>query len=187
MEMQITSGDGSPLNISKHRIRSVPYLLLDMVLSLPDEYSVVEPGKTVLAEVSLFNMGLSERVDAVLIFVVINPSGEIIVEKQETAAVFTSLSKVIRINVPADSEEGAYTLSAQANYNGKEAVSSLHFTVRKLSAQQDGADEKRVALLLAMWVLTLSLLLLAFLIIVFYINRFKKRKRDKPAFFKKYK
>ena len=25
MEMQITSGDGSPLNISKHRIRSVPY------------------------------------------------------------------------------------------------------------------------------------------------------------------
>ena len=95
-------------------------------------------------------MGLSERVDAVLIFVVINPSGEIIVEKQETAAVFTSLSKVIRINVPADSEEGAYTLSAQANYNGKEAVSSLHFTVRKLSAQQDGADEKRIALLLAM-------------------------------------
>ena len=90
----------------------------------------VQVGKELVFSVDLTNLGAGKRYDVTLKYYVIDPRTKAILATQtETFAIETSLSKVRKLLVPSEIENGNYELKVVASYDDKKAESSFIFKV----------------------------------------------------------
>lgn len=108
---------------------SLHFISADIVITIPDSYSKIEPGEELLASIKLLNIGSKRRIDVILNYEIKN-NGETLIEKSETVAVETQANFVRTFDIPKDAPEGAYKLYAKLIYSdGTEASAESSFQV----------------------------------------------------------
>ncbi len=101
------------------------------------------PDEPLRFHVDLTNLGQASRFDATLTYRMMTLQGQILVTKQETLAVSTSLSLDREIALPARAQLGKYQLKTLVSY-GKNQVASSLFTF-ELVEQKSAPSEKTPA------------------------------------------
>jgi len=105
--------------------------LFDLRVNIPEEYSKVLPGKEILAEIELFNLGLLKRADVEIEYVIEDDEGNKVLTEKETIAVETKVGFLKRIKVPENVDKGKYILYVKVSYNEKFASATATFNVIK--------------------------------------------------------
>ena len=90
--------------------------LFDVEVTIPSEYSVVEPGNRIVANLLLFNLGVTGVIDAKIDYEIIDLDGNIILSESEIQGVETQFQKVKELIIPRDAEPGKYVLSVKVTY-----------------------------------------------------------------------
>lgn len=103
--------------------------LFDVSLRIPEKYQYVSPGEDVSAEISLYNLAGTGKVDVFVEYAILNRNGEEILREQETIAVETSTSFVRSFKLPEGTGSGKYFLYVKTTYNGLVASASSQFNV----------------------------------------------------------
>ena len=103
--------------------------LFDVILKIPEKYQYVSPGEDVSAEISLYNLAGTGKVDVFVEYAILNRNGEEILREQETIAVETSTNFVRSFKLPENANTGKYFLYVKTTYNGLVASASSQFNV----------------------------------------------------------
>ncbi|MEK6842820.1 MAG: hypothetical protein AABX84_03305, partial [Nanoarchaeota archaeon] len=103
--------------------------LLDARAEIQDEYKEVLPGEEILAEVKLFNLGYTGRVDVFIEYIIKDYEGNEISVEHETIAIETQITLLKRIKIPNDADYGNYILYVRVTYNGEVASASDNFKI----------------------------------------------------------
>jgi hypothetical protein len=175
---------GSIAFVNGNLVNSVPVVvrvlqnnqqLLDLqVQPLTD---TVAPGDPLRAEVIMYNLGQTKRVDVELTLQMIDSDTNAVVnETQEAIAVDTSVDLIRTLNVPPTAQEGKYILKADASYSAgsgyanQDATSLSYFTV-----QRNILDI--TVLGIPVWVYLCLIGLILFFIIVYWYIQYQVAKR----------
>lgn len=168
---QITvKGDGLQVSIPIIIEVISEVILFDVKLDIPDPE--VYPGENLNAQISILNVGLPEKVDVLVTYLIKDLSGVIIYEETETFAVVEQISypKSFKINentIPAD-----YVLVAEVVYADSFAVSSRIFKV----LEEEPIIIKEVIIKNMTLLYLLLILLLIVLLLIYLYGRKRKRK-----------
>ncbi|QQG38606.1 MAG: hypothetical protein HYS32_03290 [Candidatus Woesearchaeota archaeon] len=106
-----------------------PEALFDISIEIPEEFKEVLPGKKVLGQISLFNLGLLKRADVVVEYVVKDLEDNVIAMEQKTLAVETQASLLAELDLPSNIKPGVYVFAAKVKFNEEIATSTTFFTV----------------------------------------------------------
>lgn len=117
--------------------RSVPLIievisklvLFDVKLDIPLQYSEVEAGDKLEAQITLLNVGAPEKVDVFATYFIKDLRGNIVNEESETFAVEKQLSYKKSFDVHKSSLPGSYVAIVEIRYADSFAVSSQLFRV----------------------------------------------------------
>jgi hypothetical protein len=128
---------GQIIAIADDIVKSVPVIievitqlvLFDVKLDIPSEYSEVEPGDDLNAQITLLNVGAPEQVDVFATYFIKDLRGNIIYEETETFAVEKQISYLKSFNIHETMEPGSYVVVAEIRYVDSFAVSSQLFRV----------------------------------------------------------
>jgi len=105
--------------------------LFDVKIEIPKEFLIIEPGKDLLAAVTLFSMGKYGKVDVNVEYIIKNTDNKIIASEHETIAVETQASFIKRFKMPENAEKGDYFFYVKATYAGETSSASARFTIGK--------------------------------------------------------
>ncbi len=103
--------------------------LFDLRVKIPDEYLNMLPGKEVLAEIELFNLGEVKRADVELEYTIEDSQGNKVTKKKETMAIETQASFIRKIKIPTNVKGGKHILYIKVIYNEKSASATAEFNV----------------------------------------------------------
>jgi hypothetical protein len=105
--------------------------LFDVKMKIPDKFLYVLPGEEISAQIQLYNLGYSGRMDVSLDYIIKNSKGEDILLEQDSTAVETSTSFIKNIKLPENLAFGKYVFYTKVTYNDKVASASAWFNVGK--------------------------------------------------------
>ncbi len=141
-------------------------ILLDVRAEILRGYKDIFPGGEILAEMRLFNLGVSdERKDVIIEYIIRDYEGNEIFKQTESLAIETQISFIKRIPIPKNTKIGKYVLYVKAIYNDKTASSSDNFEI--ISSKTTIREKVFAAALII-------LIALAILVIYYRIKRNKK-------------
>jgi hypothetical protein len=104
--------------------------LFDLKVNVPPEYKSVKAGDSVLAEIEIYNLGITqEEVDVELRYSLRDLDNNIIQEGSKTIAVHTTASDVLRLDVPKNTKKGRYIFAVDVVYDSQKAFSIDDFNV----------------------------------------------------------
>jgi hypothetical protein len=154
-------------------------VLFDVKIDIPAEYSEVEAGDILPAQVTLLSMGVPKKVDVYITYTIKNMEGEKIVEEYETVAVEKQLTFAKQFEMPENMKPGEYVISMEVSYADAIATSGELFTVIAKEHIESPAIVKRKKALLALIVIIIvgTIILNAYSYILF--KKMKKRKQGK--------
>lgn len=103
--------------------------LLDVKVTIPEKYKIVESGQNIIGEIEIYNLGKPVRVDTILEYLILDENGSIIYNELETLPLETQLNITKKIRLPKNLPDGKYLFSLKTKYGTEEAVSSSWFNV----------------------------------------------------------
>ena len=103
--------------------------LFDVEIKIPQRHSKVFPGEGVFAEIRLFNLKGTGKVDVKVSYSIKDSEGATIAAGLTTAAVETQMSFVRELTLPEDVELGRYVFTVEAISNGVIGLGSDVFEV----------------------------------------------------------
>ncbi|MFZ1971170.1 MAG: hypothetical protein WAU65_03270 [Candidatus Nanoarchaeia archaeon] len=109
--------------------------LLDVAINLPSQYNKVSPGDTILAGITLYNLGSSYG-DVSMEYFIETQNGTIISNQTDTVAIQTQASFIKSLQIPNNAPLGNYFLYVRATYNGKLASASTGFQIVSTSQNE---------------------------------------------------
>lgn len=139
--------------------------LFDLTVKIPDEFLNVFPGKKILAEISLFNLGEIKRADVLIEYIIKDKEGNEISSQKETIAVETKASSVKEITIPENIKEGKYILYTRVEYDNKIASSSVEFNIISINWEK-------------IYILGIIFSIIISSSVIYYFYREKKRQRE---------
>lgn len=93
--------------------------------------TLVKQGGELNFEVNVINFGHGKRYDIILTHQVINrETNTVVLEKEETVALSTTLRRLISFDIPKDIQTGRYNLKTEAKYEEFTATSGFIFDVQ---------------------------------------------------------
>ena len=104
-------------------------VLFDAKMDILPQYSQVEPGGELKAQITLLNVGTSKKVDVTTTYIIKDSHGDIIFESSDTFAVDKQSSFVKSFRLPKDIKPGDYLAVTELRYEKSFAVSSQLFSV----------------------------------------------------------
>ena len=140
--------------------------LMDVKVEIPDRFLHVKGGENIVASLLLYNLGRTNRIDAVIDYQIRNSEDVIVYTEQETIAVETQTSFLKTLKIPKSLPPGSYNLYVRATYGEQVASASAWFVVTPAAGG-----------LLPIVFLSLVGLMIVFVIIVVFMLR-----RNKPRF-----
>ncbi|NCN87048.1 hypothetical protein GW932_04385 [archaeon] len=105
--------------------------LFDVEMKIIKDENTFYPGEEILVLTKLYNLGKTNRIDALNSYTIKDKEGNIILGSVETVAVETHLDSIKKLILPKNIEEGEYILSLRTEYNEKIALASETFLVKK--------------------------------------------------------
>jgi uncharacterized membrane protein len=103
--------------------------LFDVKVSIPPEYREVCPGKDVMSQLTIYNIGRLSSTDVDVEYGVKNFDGNIIASNHELMFVQTELSVTKKINIPISTKSGNYVFYAIVNHDNIIGTGSTTFKV----------------------------------------------------------
>jgi hypothetical protein len=104
--------------------------------------AIVQQGGELNFQVSLINFGYERRFDVILRYKVLDrETQQVVLEKEETVALSTTLERVVSFSIPASMKEGRYVLRTDAIYEDFTATSGFIFDVLPKGLAQEKIDE----------------------------------------------
>ncbi len=103
--------------------------IFDIDVEVLPQYQKVFPGDEVIAEIKVFNLRGSGRVDISVDYSIWDIDGESIVEEHETVAVDTQTSLTRSIRLPTNSNPGSYIFYTKVAYDGTVGSASDIFEI----------------------------------------------------------
>jgi len=149
--------------------------LFDVRVEIPRKFLYVIPGEELFAEIELYNLGETGRIDVNLEYFIKDDEESIIVSEQETLAVETRTNFIKKFEIPEDIKFGKYIFYVKVTYDEEVASASAWFSVGKKPF-----FTLRI-------ILIIGIILVIILIIMLYKFEKKKIKKSlfKPIFKKK--
>ncbi|MFQ5531686.1 MAG: hypothetical protein ACE5ES_03670 [Candidatus Nanoarchaeia archaeon] len=105
--------------------------LFDVVVKIPEEFSIVKPGEDINAQIDITDIGKAGLVNVVLEEAIKDSEGNIILEKKVTESVDTQISFIETIKTPGEIELGKYVFYVRVIYNEQTAIGSDIFEVER--------------------------------------------------------
>jgi hypothetical protein len=109
--------------------------LLDVAINLPSQYQQISPGDTMLAGITLYNLG-STFGDVSMNYIIEDDNGNVIVNQSDTVAIQTQTSYIKSLQIPSNAPLGNYILYVRANYLDKIASASTDFQIVYVSSNE---------------------------------------------------
>jgi hypothetical protein len=100
-------------------------------MNIPNKYTYVLPGESVLAQIELYNVGSDKKVDASLDYTIKDDQGNDIVKDHDTLAVGNSKIFTKSMQIPKELTFGRYVFYTKLTYENKTASASSWFNVGK--------------------------------------------------------
>lgn len=170
-------GDGGLIN--KTTIPKVE-AMLDINTRILNDWLVIYPGKSIMAEVTIYNFGTNIIKDVKLTHYIKNINGEVILKGEETIAVYLKSQVIKKFIMPLDVSPGTYIFHTDAKYilNNTEqtAFSEAEFEIIKEEKPRfiDFIINKS-SFFIGLIIAILILVLLIFIILIY--RRMKKDKK----------
>lgn len=138
--------------------------LFDVRLEISQRDLIISPGEELLGALSLINLGETGRIDARIVYELRESTGRLISSREETIAVETQASLIVRYPLPADLAYGSYILSATLYYGDVQQASASSW----ISVQEEN---------LSVLIISIVFLTLAFIIflVIFFLARGRKK------------
>jgi hypothetical protein len=105
--------------------------LFDVVLRLDERKLPTVQGGSLWFTTSIYNLGEKKGIDINIKYTIKDSNGKIIFEGEGTDKIDTYLEKNGKIKLPKNIYPGRYILSARVDYEGKTAITSANFDVKK--------------------------------------------------------
>jgi hypothetical protein len=103
--------------------------LFDVKVEVPPEYKLLHPGEKVAAQLTLYNLGGTGRVDVDVNYGIKDLSGNIIFSEHEVMAIETQISTLKTFNLPTTIKPSDYIFYATVSYNDTVGTGSSMFKV----------------------------------------------------------
>ncbi len=110
--------------------------LFDVQATIPNGYKTISPGNDIIADIALYNLGETGRIDANMNCIIEDSNGKVITNSSSTVAVETQASFTQVIKIPRGTPDGQYVLYVRVSYSGKIASSSVLFNVAASAVSQ---------------------------------------------------
>jgi len=122
------------------KLDGVPERLLDV--ETEQLTTIVQQGGELNFEMKLINFGHEQRFDILLKHQVIDRETQaVVLEKQETVALSTTLERVVRFDIPDTLKPGSYVLRTDATYEDFTATSGFIFDVLDAGLAKERIEE----------------------------------------------
>ena len=105
--------------------------LFDVKVEIPKRFQTIMPGEEIMANIKLYSLGKTGRVDVSVEYKIKDKEGKEIISEHETIAVETQTSFVKELKIPENANFGTYMLYVKAVYDHETASSSAWFIVGK--------------------------------------------------------
>ena len=146
--------------------------LFDIRLSIPSDIETLRPGKELLAQIEIFNLGAKERVDAIIEYKIQDAKGKTLLTEKETIAIETQTSFVKRLKLPRSLADEHYILEVLIYHNKEVGGASTWFSIAKKEQQYNTS-----ILIILSTILIITILTLLVLSIQKRIKRYKQKTR----------
>lgn len=160
---QISSGS-SPIT---GETINAPENLMDVLTRVLDDYKTVQAGSKILVELTMYNLGTEEIMDANIHYIIKNSDGEMIKESEETIAIYTKIQTVKEFILPANLPDGRYYIYTEINYGTEKASSETSFEIR----EKKNDIESGVTLNMYLLMIILGIMITLVTIFIIYIKR----------------
>lgn len=107
--------------------------LLDVEVSILPEYKTISFGESLLAGITIHNLGEAKKIDVGLEYSIEDLEGNTIITGYDTLAVETRMDIIKRMQLPKRLKSGTYLFVAKTYYNSYVATSSEMFTYTLIS------------------------------------------------------
>jgi len=106
--------------------------LFDVVLTIPEEYKVINKGDRLVLETHIINLGdpIKEKVD--ISYTIKDSEDNIVLIKKDSVKVDGEIYLTIELSLPKLLQDGNYIAIVNVDYSGLKAISSEFFWIRKL-------------------------------------------------------
>jgi hypothetical protein len=106
--------------------------------------TIVQQGGEITFNVKLINFGYEKRFDVLLEYKVIErDTNTVVLQKSETAALSTTLEKIVKFSIPEDLKAGNYVVRVDAKYKEYTATSGFIFEVLPKDVAKERLEEIR--------------------------------------------
>ncbi|MBU2612125.1 MAG: hypothetical protein KKB62_00200 [Nanoarchaeota archaeon] len=146
--------------------------LFDVEVKIPSKYKEVISGDDVLAEIKIYNLGETGRVDAMLDYSIKDDEGNTLISASDTVSVETQAGLIKIFSVPEGAKSGRYVFYVGVTYDGGLAISTDTFEVIKVKVSY---REK----------IYIVLILVSIIVIVFLIYLHLRKKEAKIGVMKR--
>jgi len=157
--------------------------ILDVNLSVLDEYKVVSKGDVVKADIVLSNLGDLKPIDVFLNYAIKDFYGNVLTQREESLKIEDFLRITRELKLPENAPEGSYVFYTKVLYENTTAIGSDLFDVREIRAKRIEFPFKSIWIWLTeyYWVLLIILI-----IILIYLNiRVLKKKQKRVVCYRK--
>ena len=103
--------------------------LFDVKINVLDK--IISPGKDIKNKIEIMDIGGVGPVNATIENIIKNSEGNIIAEKTDTKTIENSLIYTETLQIPANTPAGTYFIYTKIFYNGKTAIASDTFEIKK--------------------------------------------------------
>jgi hypothetical protein len=138
--------------------------LLDVKLELDEQKLPAYRGGSIWFKTSISNLGDAQNIPIKIKYTIKDSNGKIILEGEGTDTINTYLEKNGKIKLPKNIPLGKYILSSKIDYQGKTAIASANFEVKK----------KKL-----MTPLNIIIIICIFIIILIILGRIGKKEKKK--------
>lgn len=142
--------------------------LFDVILTIPPELKVIAPGKNIIANLKITDIGNAGLVNVTIKTVIKDFEGNIIAEKQEIISINQILEFNQTLEIPSNTKAGKYILYSIVTYDEKSATSSQEFEIT-------GRSSWEMFALIGLIVLAILIMIIGYLMIKFKKDKTKKK------------
>ena len=121
--------------------------------------TTVAPGKSIRVQTNLMNLGGTARVDVEFDLQLLDAStGQVMTRKEQAFAVYTSLTRIVILNIPKDLKPGKYMIKGVAHYSNPQKQDMQATSIVYLNVQLPFSKRKLFGVYI--WMELLFLLIL---------------------------
>lgn len=144
--------------------------LFDIKMRIPNKYQYVLPGEEISAQIELYNLGHTDRLDVFLDYIIKDSDGNEVIQEHDSMAIETSANFVKNIQLPKDLAYGKYVFYVRVNYDDKIASASAWFNVNRMF----GAFYKNSYIFIIFLIIVVILLIFSIIAILKKTKEIKK-------------